>query len=173
MTRKPGSFTRWRSTWRAGAQLPENVKVDGQLDVVGNVGEGAQDVRRAAGANGSPGAKFNSMSPHSSSSVEPRSRAQRVPGGVFKKYDVEAVVVAAIPRTLGRVGTIRRRDRGNVYLLNPHFVLANISNEQWQCFASLQSRCQNWDRQWNLRPAASATRAVRYRSAGDRLGGLT
>ena len=116
---------------------------DGEHDVVGNVGEGAQDVRRAAGANGSPGAKFNSMSPHSSSSVEPRSRAQRVPGGVFKKYDVEAVVVADIPRTLGRVGTIRRRDRANVYLLNPHFVLANISKEQWQCFASLQSRCQN------------------------------
>jgi hypothetical protein len=56
--------------------------------------------------------------------------------------------------------TIRRRDRGNVYQLNPHFVLANISKKQWQCFASLQSRCQNWDRQWNLRPAASATRGA-------------
>ena len=56
--------------------------------------------------------------------------------------------------------TIRRRDRGNVYQLNPHFVLANISKKQWQCFASLQSWCQNWDRQWNLRPAASATRGA-------------
>jgi hypothetical protein len=31
------------------------VKVGGQLDVGGNVGEGAQDVRRAAGATGSGG----------------------------------------------------------------------------------------------------------------------
>jgi hypothetical protein len=133
----------------ARAQLPENVKVGEQLDVVGNRGELAHQVMARGRSERFAGGEIQFdviAQPVDRASALARYLAQRLPGSVFKKYGVEAVeavVIADIPQTLGRVGTIRRRDRANVYLLNPHFVLANISKEQWQCFASLQPRCQN------------------------------